>query len=115
MREKGVKGKMNRNSTPCAPAASRLSRTLSFLSAYAEASADTVAPLRGARRAQYGKGKHILVLLAPPPLRAKQRKDSQKTNPLDSVSSLPPKNIDGGAPSSLAGAPRVALANVFAF
>jgi len=43
---------MNRNSTPCAPAASRLSRTLSFLSAYAEASADTVAPLRGARRAR---------------------------------------------------------------
>ena len=32
----------------------------------------SLAPLRGARRAQYGKGKHILVLLAPPPMRAKQ-------------------------------------------
>ena len=34
----------------------------------------SLAPLRGARRALSGKGKHILVLLAPPAMRAKQRK-----------------------------------------
>ena len=50
------------------------------------------------------RGKLFIVLLAPPSQRAKQRKDSQKN--LDSVSSRPPKNIDGGAPSSLAGTAR---------
>jgi len=58
------------------------------------------------------KGETYFSFACPTTHARKTKRHSQKQNTLDSGSPNPPKNIDGGAPSSLAGAPRVALAMV---